>query len=563
MNSVPASAESPFYSALLAAIERGQGAPRQAAAPQWLGWLDGAQRRGEFRQSERDWLGLDDWLTAQGAAITREQLAGFVRTNQVHVQDVVLGGAPTLARLNEIARKVFGEEYDALTDDAMSDVDDQARQEGGNPKFAGYQLPGGANYRELLLTLPESIRERVQLEPLAALPEGYAVMVNHAGPEGRRFGIIPAGQSHARPLFGYHATAEAASEHAVAMMNANRELSARELERNRSQGLNFKSRHFAQLNVLVHVRFNERLADDGKRVLFLEEIQSDWHQKGRKKGYGGTVSCCEVVIDGRVDSLQVSREAAEAYIARRPEVSRGEYTIREAMIEGGLESVPDAPLKSTGEWSMVAFRRMVRWAAEHGFDRVAWTTGAQQAARYDLSKHIKFVNATKTKKGDWSLEIGMHNTPRVDTKYASNEELPDLVGKELADKIISSDGGMFTGLELKVGEEGMRGFYDDILPKAVNKWAKRFDGKVGQSWVRTSTAAQADADLDLLAKLGKEIPGATRGQDVGLYVHSIDITASMRDAALQGFPLFKRAAAQETPAGVELEEDDDRPALRF
>src|SRR5690606_6877328 len=47
----------------------------------------------------------------------------------------------------------------------------------------------------------------------------------------------------------------------------------------------YRSPHFDQPNVLAHVRFNERTDVDGKRVLFIEEIQSDWHQAGRKRGY--------------------------------------------------------------------------------------------------------------------------------------------------------------------------------------------------------------------------------------------------------------------------------------
>jgi hypothetical protein len=42
--------------------------------------------------------------------------------------------------------------------------------------------------------------------------------------------------------------------------------------------------HFDQPNILAHMRVNDRVVD-GKKTLFIEEIQSDWHQKGRKKGY--------------------------------------------------------------------------------------------------------------------------------------------------------------------------------------------------------------------------------------------------------------------------------------
>ena len=36
-------------------------------------------------------------------------------------------------------------------------------------------------------------------------------------------------------------------------------------------------------NPLVHMRFNTRTDSDGNKVLFIEEIQSDWHQAGAKR----------------------------------------------------------------------------------------------------------------------------------------------------------------------------------------------------------------------------------------------------------------------------------------
>ena len=47
----------------------------------------------------------------------------------------------------------------------------------------------------------------------------------------------------------------------------------------------FKSSHFDEPNILVHLRMNTRIDAEGNKVLFLEEIQSDWGQKGKKEGY--------------------------------------------------------------------------------------------------------------------------------------------------------------------------------------------------------------------------------------------------------------------------------------
>ncbi len=38
-------------------------------------------------------------------------------------------------------------------------------------------------------------------------------------------------------------------------------------------------------NIVYHVRKTDRTGDNGEQVLFIEELQSDWHQAGRQKGY--------------------------------------------------------------------------------------------------------------------------------------------------------------------------------------------------------------------------------------------------------------------------------------
>lgn len=44
------------------------------------------------------------------------------------------------------------------------------------------------------------------------------------------------------------------------------------------------SNHFPDTNILVHLRTTERMVD-GKKTVFVEEIQSDWQQAGQKRGF--------------------------------------------------------------------------------------------------------------------------------------------------------------------------------------------------------------------------------------------------------------------------------------
>jgi hypothetical protein len=67
-------------------------------------------------------------------------------------------------------------------------------------------------------------------------------------------------------------------------------------------------------------------------------------------------------------------------------------------------------------------------------------------------------------------------------------ELANTVGKELAKKIIDGDGEAdnfgnktFMGLDLQIGGEGMRKYYDEIYPSYLNKFAKQYGGHVGET----------------------------------------------------------------------------------
>ena len=45
----------------------------------------------------------------------------------------------------------------------------------------------------------------------------------------------------------------------------------------------FTANHWGEPNVIAHVRVTDRVTPDGKRVMFVEEVQSDWHQAAAEK----------------------------------------------------------------------------------------------------------------------------------------------------------------------------------------------------------------------------------------------------------------------------------------
>jgi hypothetical protein len=361
------------------------------------------------------------------------------------------------------------------------------------------------------------------------------------------------------------------------------------------------------------VRLNDRTDADGKRVLFVEEIQSDWHQEGRKKGYRGDVD--EAALEEKQAKLESLKKEAKALNGKITDVTRAlidEGTpwqmVTKTAVELGrisqedvdrrdalhkerdaLESeiaplkhgaVPDAPFRKT--WHEFALKRILRMAAEGGYDKVAWTTGEQQAERYDLSKQVSEISYEKA--GD-KYKLGIadkdgESVPLPKQEFTA-DELDGVVGKEIAKKIVDGEGKRYRGrgyhtlegLDLKVGGEGMKGFYDKILPDFANKFVKKYGAKVGETAIESGPKHGLGEWMTMRTESGRwqvmrrqhdrepfektfadkadaeaKVDELNSAIDHSVKVHSLDVTPALKDAALgEGFPLFQEGG--EGPRG--------------
>lgn len=151
---------------------------------------------------------------------------------------------------------------------------------------------------------------------------------------------------------------------------------------------------------------------------------------------------------------------------------------------------------STEQWLGLAMRRVYQMAVQEGFDRVALITGEQSADRYDLSKQVEKIDVSQQFEDGKAVVIFMQNNYEVSLtvdnkgkvlKSADNmhgnlvpvgSELENVVGKEIAKDILEGkEEKTINNKDLKVGGEGMKTFYNSILPKVAKKEAQRFDKK--------------------------------------------------------------------------------------
>jgi len=178
----------------------------------------------------------------------------------------------------------------------------------------------------------------------------------------------------------------------------------------------------------------------------------------------------------------------------------------------------------------MVFRRVARMAAEEDYDMIAWTPGKVQAERYDLSAQVDTIRVEKlrdgAKAGQYYVTAEKDGTGAGIAEVVTEDKLPELIGKDLADKAIKDaaeypDGRDYTGLDLEVGGEGMERFYDNIIKNYAAKFGKKFNAKVGVTEINAPDP---------------------QTPTVGTEVWALPVTKKMRDSLMQkGAPLFSAA----------------------
>lgn len=458
----------------------------------------------EVKPEELEWSGIKGFLKGK-TKVNKEELLTFVRANNLQIQEVTIGDVVTseTPQKGDTIYTVFTEDGEGVDsffkyENAEAEVEDNGGnvQEmewdgettledieydvaGAPTNFEQYTLPGGENYREVLLTLPEKISKN-------DFPN-YNNWTKEKGVDPFAAQVDWDNNGSLRKQYN------------------------RELEKS-LYVQNYTSSHFDQKNILAHTRLKDRIDADGKKVLFVEEIQSDWHQAGRKHGY----KIDETALIKEAEELRAEREEIfkdpslvtqdagqftqdlfdlndEEFAKKYPTNPRIEEIDKrvgeiEKELRGNTGKLPNAPFKKN--WHEFVFKRILKMAVDGGYERISWTTGEQQAERFDLSKTIDRIEWVKGRNGDYDVTAYPNEgRPISKTKLAAHE-ISDFIGKEVSDKITNSqdEDGIIDNAGLKLGGEGMKGFYDKILVDYANKIGKKFGTKVIDTKVETDKA---------------------------------------------------------------------------
>ena len=558
-----------------------------------------AQRKRILEKLEGEISGLEQQIEdakKEKGKVTKAEVLEYLKQNNVRVEEVVLGeGAVDEGVIRDTARLYIGEaittqakndkekelglelleEWHDNPDDAVKegnlenylegylgtdifDYIDDAKEdiygEEATTKFKEYQLPGGKNYKELLLTLPI---------------DKYFSFDEYLKAYRKRFPKSDSTDSEVRKFFEQGAR-----------------LNIQPLKES------YNTPHWDHPNVIAHIRFSEREAG-GKKVLHVEEIQSDWISDIRKKGIERTTyNITHKTEEGLQSKEFKTRKEAEKFL---PTVEASTAGIRE--ITTG--SVPPAPWTKT--YYLKAMQRMVRYASENGFDAIAWNPGKVHTDRWGSesivwkkSKDGWFVKVKEQVGGETAgIDIeteadirGMNFTAAKEVK--SQEDL-----KELIREIAKREEGSFAAANFEtmldartkktwdrmqkedIGssfprKEGFENIYDEKIPNMIKKffgkkaWGSPSVGEIeieksgistdmsieeeGGSWVVKDDAGEFVGEFDTRNEAEeyiKEEAGFYREDVQKVKLHSLPITPEMQEKSLiEGMPQYSTKKTQ-------------------
>ena len=550
-----------------------EGIKMEKATPEQ--WLKMIEKNGGLKAGEDKWMGLSDWLKASDKkTLTKDEVLAFINEHMIQIEEVHYGQIDYRALEEEIHRSAVNglslEELQQMVDEEKKNVGEFA-----DSALLDYMIDEFGDDFDLLYDIYDG---RVRYRDL-----DYVELEEYAQNLGEENGVRPIDDDRL-----LHTTKGLTNNHEIALTVPTIESWKEDDEL-----------HFGDAGegrAVAWIRFGETWEQRpspqiSRKVLVIDEIQSNRHQKGREKGYVSSYDTSEkledlnAALDKKVerrgelirdkvaneeneqtmlarigialeevanirdyDAYTKERDELVAHIENRDaeiqtltsEIAEIEEEIKreERYLEyKKSQAVEDAPFEKN--WHEVAMKRMLRYAAENGYGAVAWTKGEQQNKRYGLSKHVTNIESEfadkKSTEGSIRIyftngdnhHVGVDKATGLVTFYNENtsaigKPLSDLLGKELADKILNHPlkFGSFSGLDLELSE-GMKGFYDKMLPAFMNKYGKKWGIKV------------EDINLPNL-------------EEAGRVMHSVPVTEEMKQSVMEGQLMFSTKGADES-----------------
>lgn len=300
----------------------------RASAAQWRATVHNLQQAG-IRQDEIAWSGLHGALSQQAddARLSKEQLLAMINFSNIRLELTTehIRGSEGGLRFREVARRM---PHQAVYRAALK-LDDSCHC------ILRY-VDSTCNYRVgVVKTLSHEHHMALNKYWFALDPYGRAI----ADRSHKRLyyhnseTALAAADHHARDFPGLRRSARVHTHYDHLTLYGGHDYREWIVSLPDHQRIFFGA-HYFDHNVLAHIRTTTRRDIQGHKLLFIEEVQSDWHQRGHIDGYNSS----------------------------------------------SWGTVANAPFKK--EWPALACKLMLIHASQNGFDGIAWPDGDIQETRY-------------------------------------------------------------------------------------------------------------------------------------------------------------------------------------
>jgi hypothetical protein len=309
------------------------------------------------------------------------------------------------------------------------------------------------------------------------------------------------------------------------------------------------STHWDKQNVVAHARITGREDAAGKRVLFIEELQSDWHQKGRDQGYQApadpaTLAAAQEAYNTALEAQRASWPPTVVAALRTLEQHKAKFADRSDVVEATQRSIDDLLDRDNRNPSS---------AAIYGYNI--------------LNSHSPDIDA------DAEAAMNLYSSTRLAGTEArialdtlQGQGIPDAPWKKSWDALLMKrmiryavDNGFeqiawINGNQQNGGQTGGDGsfFYERNLVNVTNDLLKKFGTKVGKVDFREQGEAtfseRQNRAVDRI-NAGEEMIGEPTQDEVmalrarpatSLGVQNgFEITPQLAEAARKGFALFQ------------------------
>lgn len=372
----------------------------RATPGQWLGLLRNAPG---VRGEELEFLGLPQWLADREGKVSKDELLTHLEERALQVEETVrLNPQAERARLRRAADAIgvrIRAEQDPVVFDQLRReyyrLTEQADALENRTKYEDQTITGPRDeYVELALRMPTTEHEKARSD-LYRLDDTTRI--------------------------------------------GERVEERRALQQRVQDTAPFDSPHEFPRNTVAHLRATGRVDNEGRRVLVLEEVQSDWHQQGQQTGYRGkaptkgvTQSWNNLQDEGRVQAVRreggVEIELDGRPLSREQSASMAwdrAFELYSRQIFPREQPVPQAPFRSS--WPELTIKRFLRWAADNGYERVAVAPTEEIVRRAFVdgtnpnAKRLREFYDRDVKKAldKWAKKLGMDETEvKVPTRQA-------------------------------------------------------------------------------------------------------------------------------------------------